>query len=89
MCEALAAGSILITGAWLPYSRLRLNGVSCLEVGDISEVGSKLEYALRNFESERAKTAGAAGVMHRLMDWTSVQPRWLEIYDEVLRQPAN
>ena len=84
MCEALAAGAVLITGAWLQYSRLRLNDVYFNEIGDIGDLAPKLAAILKNYPAEKARTAGASRILHSLMDWQELIPRWAALYNEVL-----
>jgi hypothetical protein len=84
MCESLIAGSALVTGAWLPYSRLRLNNVFYHEIGDLESIGRALQTALSDLEAEKAWTRRSASVIERLVSWKNVQPQWESLYDELL-----
>ncbi|HVW83833.1 MAG TPA: hypothetical protein VHB50_04105 [Bryobacteraceae bacterium] len=89
MCESIYAGSVLITGAWLPYSRLRLAGIPYHELEDIACLPERLDEILDNIESERQKAIAAAPKMWDLMAWESVIPRWIRLYREILDKKEN
>lgn len=84
MLEVLLAGSVLITGAWLPYSRLRLSGCHYHEVGSLTDLALKLEGVLENLDRERAKAQVNAHIIRKLGDWDQVLPVWTALYDELL-----
>lgn len=84
MCESLCAGSILITGAWLPYSRLRLNKIHYHEVADLSDLPGALESVLLNLADERTRTIGAGARIRQFMSWENAVARWDQIYRELL-----
>ena len=50
MCETLYAGGWLITGAWLPYSRLRVNGARYQEIEDVSALPRALLASILNLD---------------------------------------
>lgn len=84
MCESLAAGSVLVTGAWLPYRRLRFSGVHYHEVVDLDQLASTLDQIVARLPDEKLKAQANAEPIRRLMSWSSVMPRWIQIYDELL-----
>jgi hypothetical protein len=84
MCESLAAGAVLITGAWLPYSRLRYSKVHYHEVTDCSELGVTLHHVIEHLDSERTLSAGNSDSIREIMAWSHVMPKWLQIYEELL-----
>ncbi len=84
MCESLAAGAVLITGAWLPYSRLRLNHIHFREVADVSDVASQIQNVIDRLVDEKVKCESNADRIRAIMSWSQVMPRWLQIYDEAL-----
>jgi hypothetical protein len=84
MQESLYAGSILITGSWLPYSRLRSAGIHYHEVGDIAEVPEALSSVLSNLSSEREAALGNAERLSPLAHPRFTVRDWLNIYEEVL-----
>lgn len=50
LCETLAAGNMVVTGTWLPYGKLRGNGVYFEEVYEIQGVGKRFIDIIRNFD---------------------------------------
>jgi hypothetical protein len=86
MCEALYAGSVLIAGAWLPYSLLRRNRVYYHTVEAIPELTERLPALIAGIGEERRRTFEAAAVLYNLSAWDCVVPRWLSLYDEVCGQ---
>lgn len=84
MCEALYAGSVVVTGTWLPYSILRSHNVVFHEVADIPSLTTKISQILANLDSERLRVSGNAKPIWSLMSWENVAAKWLTLYDEVL-----
>jgi len=84
MCEALYAGAVLITGSWLPYSRLRSNKIVFHEIAAVSDLTAKLNQVVSDFPSERSRAAQNAKPIWDLMAWERVTPKWLALYEEVL-----
>ncbi len=84
MSEALYAGAVLITGAWLPYSRLRTNRIYHHAVDDVNKIEDTLSSVVDNFPAERARSAQTAPLLRKMMAWDSVMPGWVALYDEVL-----
>jgi len=84
MCESLVAGAVLITGAWLPYRRLRESGVCFHEVLRVEDISAKLTDILVRFEAERLRTRNNAEIVKGLVGWQSIVPQWTKAYDELL-----
>jgi hypothetical protein len=84
MIESLSAGSVLITGVWLPYSRLRVNSIYYREVSQVSDLFATLTAVLTHLPEEKAKTAGAGKILEGLVSWDSVRPQWRGLYRELL-----
>jgi hypothetical protein len=84
MCEALYAGSVLITGAWLPYSRLRLSRVHHHAMERVGQLAEVLSSVVNNFTAERQAASQTAPLLYDMMAWESVMPKWAALYDELL-----
>jgi glycosyltransferase involved in cell wall biosynthesis len=84
MCEAVYAGGVLLTGAWLLYGWLRRRGIHYHEVADLAGITDKLAAILDNFEEEKRKSAATADRVRDLKAWDRVVADWVEIYDELL-----
>lgn len=55
LCETLCVGNVVVTGTWLPYSKLRGNGVYYEEVYEMEDVGQKLVDIIDNYEEYALK----------------------------------
>jgi hypothetical protein len=84
MCEALYAGSVLVTGAWLPYSRLRANRVHHHAMERVDQVADVLASVVNDLPAEKEKAAKSAPLLREMMAWDSVMPRWVALYNELL-----
>lgn len=51
LCETLCAGNVVVTGTWLPYSKLRGNGVFLEEVYELQNVGQKFVEIIENYNA--------------------------------------
>jgi len=89
MCEALYAGSVLVTGAWLPYSRLRVNGVHHHAMERVDQVADVLASVVNDLPAEKEKAAKTAPLLREMMAWDSVMPRWVALYNELLGDRAS
>ena len=84
MCETLYAGAVLITGSWLPYSRLRSGNVVFHEIAGVPELAAKLSEVITNLPAERIRVQQNKQPVWDMISWESVAPKWLALYDEVL-----
>jgi hypothetical protein len=87
MCESLYAGSVLITGAWLPYSLLLKKGFYYHTVDSLDELPDRLQTIIANLEEERQRTWTRSAPMHDFGSWDSVIPQWLRLYDKICSLP--
>lgn len=84
MCESLVAGAVLITGAWLPYRKLRASGAHYHEVFEVGEISTKLAGVLSDFQPERSQVGRNAAVVREMMSWQFLVPKWIDVYNELL-----
>lgn len=54
LCETLCSGGVVVTGTWLPYGKLRGNGVHLEEIYNIPDVAEKVVNILDNYTSFRS-----------------------------------
>jgi ABC-type Fe3+-hydroxamate transport system substrate-binding protein len=83
--EALYAGSILITGAWLPYGPFRRTGLEYFEIEDIANLNplliKTLDHGIKNYKPDITKQQKA------IEDTFFPRPTsqmWLSIYNELI-----
>ncbi len=81
MQEHLAAGSVVITGAWLPYGVLRDAGVRFWTVPDLDGLSGALVAALRELPQRERECAGNTTPIMELSAWSRTAPRWSALYD--------
>lgn len=81
MQEHLFAGSLVITGAWLPYDVFREAGVRFWTVRDHTELGSAITRCLKELDGRRAECLGNADPIMRLSGWANNAPVWSALYD--------
>ena len=80
MLEHLAAGSVVITGKWLPYDSLFAKGVYSIVIGKIEDLPGALSQVLDNFEFHKEKSKGNREIILRMMNWKSIRNNWYKTY---------
>ncbi|MBX9628393.1 MAG: hypothetical protein K2X82_31630, partial [Gemmataceae bacterium] len=84
MCEAVAAGAVLVAGAWLPYSRLRLAGVPYREVGELDDLSGAVAAVLADWPAAKRAAEAAGPRVRPLAAWGEVVRGWDAVYRELL-----
>jgi hypothetical protein len=84
MLESLYGGSSLVTGAWLPYSRLRASGVHYHELFDFADLPDLVTRVIDSWHLERQKAAANPPIIWDLVHPSRTVKPWLAIYDELL-----
>lgn len=82
MQEHLFAGSVVITGSWLPYAVFDEEGIFLERVHDVSACGSCLSHLLKNLDEYRQKSVANAYKIWRLSSWESNIADWLKLYEK-------
>jgi hypothetical protein len=81
MQEHLHAGSVVITGAWLPYGVLSDAGVRFWTVADRSGLAKELEMCMSELSDREAACAGNDAPIRALSSWSHTAPQWSALYD--------
>lgn len=81
MQEHLAAGSVVLTGSWLPYGVLREAGVRFWTVDARDEVRDALVTIMKELPERTSECSGNARCIHELSSWSVTAPRWSALYD--------
>jgi hypothetical protein len=55
LCETLCAGTVVISGAWLPYGMLRASGIYYREISEVEQVAAVLPEVIANLDSYRMR----------------------------------
>lgn len=80
LLEHLYAGSIVISGRWLPYDILDEKGVFQLYVDSPVEVGEKLLEAVSNLESYKTKAMDNSSIVGDISRWSVNIVKWAQAY---------
>jgi len=80
MQESLFAGSIVITGSWLPYQVLQDEGVYFKSISEFSELPGKLFEIIQNLNKENQKCSRNRSIIHRFSSWEYTINDWLLAY---------
>ena len=81
MLEHLAAGSVVITGKWLPYSSLVEKGVYFIEMETPLDLSRVLSNVLDNLEDHRNKSKVNREIILNMMSWDSIKTNWYKYYE--------
>ena len=81
MLEHLAAGSVVITGRWLPYNDLVEMGVYLIFIESPEQLGDALADAVANFEMHKEKSRINREIILKLMSWDSIKGNWYTNYN--------
>lgn len=81
MLEHIAAGSIVITGDWLPYDDLYNMGIELIRVSKRSDVGNKLQEVIRNIDHHKLIARKNAEIVRNNFTWDHLVPTIIRIYD--------
>lgn len=80
MQEHLYAGSVVITGAWLPYDIFREAGVKFWTVSDRSELTHAVMACLDDLEARRHLCTGNREPIRQLSSWSVNARHWSALY---------
>lgn len=81
MLEHLAAGSVVITGKWLPYSSLVEKGIYFIEMETPLDLPRVLSIVLDNLADYREKSKGNREIILNMMSWDSIKTNWYKYYE--------
>jgi len=81
MLEHLAAGSVVITGKWLPYGRLIEKGSYFISMETPYDLPRVLSQILDNLEDHRSKSEVNREIILNMMSWDSIKKNWYKYYE--------
>jgi hypothetical protein len=81
MQEHLHAGSVVITGAWLPYGVLSDAGVRFWTINDRAGLAKELEACISELSDREAACVGNDAPIRALSSWSQTAPQWSALYD--------
>lgn len=80
MQEHICAGSLVITGSWLPYSILDQTGVVYWKVEKPEQVGERLAEIIQDAESNKKAVAGNMQRILDLSSWENNAKDWYKFF---------
>jgi len=84
--QALAAGSHVISGGWLPYKKRRLDGFMFEEVRYIGEVGDVCKKALVNLDATRSNNRSNIALALKVFSPEELGGHWCAAYEEATQR---
>jgi glycosyltransferase involved in cell wall biosynthesis len=81
MLEHLAAGSVVITGSWLPYASLTEKGVYMVLIENPQDLTTALPDVIDHLEEHRQKSLINRQIILELMSWKSIKENWYKYYE--------
>lgn len=81
MLEHLAAGSVVITGKWLPYQSLIDKGVFMIMLDSPDDLSEALSNVLDNLDIYLAKSKVNREIILNMMSWETIKANWYKYYE--------
>ncbi len=79
MTEALYAGTLVITGSWLPYNILRKNGIYFFEIEQFDQLPSILNHIISNINTEKEKCLKNKEIIQNVLLNDNLIKQWSDI----------
>ena len=89
MLESIYAGSLVIAGAWLPYSRLRAARIHFHELHQLDDLPGLLARVIDSIDEERRNAMSNPPRIRELVHPTRTVDAWVAIYDELVAHTAS
>ncbi len=83
--QALAAGSVIIAGIWLPYKLRRISGFNYHELTDLREAGSVIESVIQNWGEECRVTKNNQQLAGKVFAEKTIGMGWVDAYRKALK----
>lgn len=80
MLEHLAAGSVVITGKWLPYETLLENGINLYLIDNQLQLADTVKTAIENLEEYQDASVKNRDLVMKMTDWDHIKEKWLQYY---------
>jgi hypothetical protein len=81
MLEHLAAGSVVITGKWLPYDGLLKMGVYFILIETPDELPRALCDVIDNLTEHKRKAKVNRDILLKMTCWETIRPNWYKYYE--------
>ena len=84
MLETIYAENLVITGSWLPYSVLDVEGIFYFKVDKVLELGKIVLECINNFEQLLKKTKNNPKILNKLTNHDNIIEEWADTYKNLL-----
>ena len=81
MLEEMYAGSIVITGDWLPYKILHDRNLFFLDANSIQDAVNKMEDVISNIKIYKQKCVANKEIIWKYHSWDSLVSKWYELME--------
>lgn len=82
MMEHIAAGSVVITGSWLPYDDLYKMGIQLVTISDRSLIGETLIEVIENFDYYKSIAQSNSSIILENFKWDYIISKSIKVYDK-------
>lgn len=81
MLEHLAAGSVVITGNWLPYDGLIEKGIFMIRINTPQDLPDALIDVINNLEEYKSKSLVNRAIVFQMFRWETIKINWYKYYN--------
>lgn len=81
LLEHLAAGSVVVTGKWLPYDDLVKRGMYFVTIESPRDLSQALSNVLDNIEDHKNKSKVNREIVLNMMSWDSIKKSWYKYFE--------
>ena len=85
MIEVMFGGGILITGAWLPYGKLKRNGIYHCELEEFKYLAVNLQDIIENLTSYKIKAGSNPCILKRMFSEEHITSMWSNAYNLAIK----
>jgi hypothetical protein len=81
LLEHLVAGTVVITGKWLPYNSLIEKGIYFVEIESPHDLAGTLTSVIGNMEYHKNKCVHNKEIILDMMSWDTIKKNWYKYYE--------
>jgi glycosyltransferase involved in cell wall biosynthesis len=81
LLEHLVAGSVIITGSWLPYRSLIELGVYCIMIDSADSLATVLAEVLDHLDEHKRRSSRNKDIILKMIQWESIRKNWYNYYE--------
>ncbi len=89
MLETMYGGNVIVAGSWLPYGRMRREGLAYHELEELSELSVVIPRILENWVAERRASNANVEKVRGIFGQDATIAGWKAVYDEAVSMPRR